>query len=192
MERRVIAAAPILEGTLVRLRPLTQDDLPLLLRWYTDPEVIHWLHQSEYREGGEERIRAKFGPGSERADDVRWIIEAIDGTPIGVIRLEGIEGAHRRAELAVSIGEKAYWSHGYGTEAIKLALRHGFEGLELRRVHLITDVDNQRGIRCYEKCGFRREGLLRAHRVRYGEPLDMVVMGVLREEWQAEGSRGES
>jgi RimJ/RimL family protein N-acetyltransferase len=180
----VIQTTPVLEGKLVRLRPLTQDDLSLLLRWYSDPDVIHWLHQSEYRVGGEDRIRAKFGPGSESEYDVRWIIEANEGTPIGVIRLEGVEGAHRRAELAVSIGEKAHWSRGYGTEAIGLALGHGFQDLGLRRVWLITDADNERGIRCYEKCGFRREGLLVGHRVRYGEPLDMVLMGVLREDWE--------
>ena len=56
----------------------------------------------------------------------------------------------------------------------------------LRRVQLITDEDNARGIRCYEKCGFVREGLLRAHRLRYGKPLNMVIMGVLKEEWDPE------
>ncbi len=180
----MIETAPLLEGTLARLRPLRQSDLPDLIRWYGDPEVNHWLHQSEYRDVNEARVRAKFGPGTDRGSDVRWIIEAVDGKSIGVVRLEGVEGAHGRAELAVSIGEKEYWSRGYGTEAIRLALGHGFATMGLRRVHLITDVDNERGIRCYEKCGFRREGVLRAHRLRYGEPLDMVVMGVLREDWE--------
>jgi RimJ/RimL family protein N-acetyltransferase len=178
----VIAAGPVLEGTLVRLRPLDQSDLPALLRWYADPEVNHWLHQSEYRDVSDERIRSKFGPGTERSDDVRWIIEAVDGKAIGVIRLEGIEPVHGKAELAISIGEKAYWGRGYGTEAIGLALRHAFDERGLRRVFLITDADNERGIRCYEKSGFQHEGVLRAHRLRYGKPLDMVMMGALREE----------
>jgi len=178
----MIEATPVLQGKLTRLRPLQQSDLPDLIRWYGDPEVNHWLHQSEYRDVSEERVRAKFGPGTEREGEVRWIMESADGTSIGVLRLEGIEVVHGRAELAVSIGEKAYWERGYGTDAIRLALRHGFRALGLRRVDLITDADNERGIRCYEKCGFRREGVLRAHRLRYGEPLDMVVMGVLREE----------
>ena len=47
----------------------------------------------------------------------------------------------------------------------------------------LADADNARGIRCYERCGFRHEGLLRAHRLRYGKPLDMVTMGILREEF---------
>jgi RimJ/RimL family protein N-acetyltransferase len=52
----------------------------------------------------------------------------------------------------------------------------------LRRVTLITDADNERGIRCYEKCGFVKEGVLRGHRLRHGEPLDMLAMAVLAEE----------
>jgi hypothetical protein len=54
-------------------------------------------------------------------------------------------------------------------------------------VTLIADADNARGIRCYEKCGFVREAVLRGHRLRYGRPLDMIAMGVLREDSAARG-----
>jgi RimJ/RimL family protein N-acetyltransferase len=46
-------------------------------------------------------------------------------------------------------------------------------------VSLTVDRDNDRAIRCYEKCGFVREGVLRAHRLRFGQPIDMIVMGIL-------------
>ena len=174
---------PIIPSKLVRLRPLGPDDLPDLIRWYGDPEVNHWLHQSEYRDVSEQRVREKFGPGTGSECDLRWIIETANGKSIGLIRLDGIEPVHGKAELALSIGEKEFWSQGYGTDAISAALRWGFVELGLRRVWLITDADNARGIRCYEKCGFRREGVLRGHRLRYGEPLDMVEMGVLLEDW---------
>jgi len=95
-----------------------------------------------------------------------------------------VDPHHRRAELAISIGETDCWSRGYGTDAIMAVLRHAFEEMGLRRIDLYTDADNARGIRCYEKCSFVREGVMRQRRLRYGKPLDMVVMGVLREEWQ--------
>ena len=98
-------------------------------------------------------------------------------------------GRTKRAELAISIGEKDCWSRGLGTDAVRTVLRHGFEDLGLRRVDLHTDADNARGIRCYEKCGFVREGVMRARRLRYGEPLDMVLMAVLRDEWQVDSER---
>ena len=69
-------------------------------------------------------------------------------------------------------------------------LRYAFQEMELRRVALEADEDNARGIRCYEKCGFVREGLLRAHRLRRGEPVNGVVMAVLREEWERQAREG--
>jgi RimJ/RimL family protein N-acetyltransferase len=46
-----------------------------------------------------------------------------------------------------------------------------------------VDADNQRAIRCFEHCGFSREGLLREHRLRGGQPIDMIAMAVLRHEF---------
>ena len=42
-----MVAEAVLEAATVRLRPLTEDDLPLLVRWSNDPDVRHWLHRSE-------------------------------------------------------------------------------------------------------------------------------------------------
>ncbi len=173
----------VLEGEKVRLRPGEERDLPLFVRWFDDPEVRHWLHLSELPEPTLDSEWESYERRREESDLVGWTIETVRGRPIGRIGLLRIEGVHGRAELGVSIGDKGYWGQGYGTEAIQLALRHAFEELGLRRVTLITDSDNERGLRCYEKCGFVREGLLHGHRLRYGRPLDMVVMGVLREEW---------
>jgi RimJ/RimL family protein N-acetyltransferase len=116
-----------------------------------------------------------------------WCIEA-ERRPIGDVRLLQIDTVNERAELGIAIGEKACWGRGYGTEALRAVLRYAFEEMGLRRVWLITDADNARGIRCYEKCGFVREALLRGHRLRYDRPLDMIAMGVLRGEWAQHGS----
>jgi ribosomal-protein-alanine N-acetyltransferase len=112
---------------------------------------------------------------------LRWCIETRDGHAIGDLGLVDIH-PHGRAELAVTIGDKEYWGHGYGTDAIRAALQYAFDHLGCRRVYLITDEDNLRAHRCFEKCGFVREGLLRAHRLRYGTPLNMLIMGALRSE----------
>jgi RimJ/RimL family protein N-acetyltransferase len=156
----------------------------LLTRWFDDPDVRYWLDHSDRPDASEDDVRGWFGPVAAREGELRWMIEATSGPTIGMVRLEGIDAIHGRAELAITIGETAYWSRGYGTDAIGLALGHAFQDLELRRVWLGTDADNDRGIRCYEKCGFKREGVRRAHRLRYGKPLDMLMMGVLREEWE--------
>jgi RimJ/RimL family protein N-acetyltransferase len=175
-----------LVGTIARLVPLRLEHAAIATRWNADAEVRHWLHRSE--DGPEYRTRSaieqKIRSVQTDATELRFVIETEDGVPIGEIGLLGIH-PHGRAELSILLGEKAYWSRGYGTDAIRCLLRYAFDTLDLRRVTLIADADNLRGIRCYEKAGFGHEGILRAHRVRYGKPLDMVTMAVLREEFEA-------
>ena len=91
----------------------------------------------------------------------------------------------QRAELGIAVQDKTQWSKGYGTDAIKLAMEYGFDDLELNRIELTVDEANARGRRCYEKCGFVEEGLLRQHRFVEGEFGNTVVMSVLKSEWEA-------
>ncbi len=173
-----------LRGRIVRLAPLSPAHAEVDARWNADAEVRHWLHRSE--DGPELRTRdaieRKIGEVLADPYELRFVIETLEGQPIGDVGLIGIH-PHGRAELSIKIGEQSHWSGGYGTDAIRTLLGFAFGELHLRRVTLIADADNARGIRCYEKCGFRHEGLLRAHRLRYGKPLDMVAMAVLREEF---------
>ncbi len=171
-----------LEGELVLLRPRVDEDLELFARWHGNPDVRHWLHMSEMPEQTLEIERQRWQIARNDPTRISFVIETLDGVPIGNIVLIGVDVAHRRAELGIAIGEKGDWGRGYGTDAIRVILRFAFEDLKLRRVELITDVDNERGIRAYEKCGFVREGVLRAKRLRYGEPLDMLIMAVLNED----------
>ena len=178
-------APPSLVGEKVRLRPAREEDMRLLHRWIHTPEVRHWLHASDRPDGTLEEVTRRFWSNWDAVEGRFWIIETAEGRPAGNVRLLGIDLFHLRAELAISIGEPDCFSLGLGTDAIRLVLGYAFEDLGLRRVDLQTDADNARAIRCYEKCGFVREGVLRARRLRYGEPIDMLAMGVLREEWQA-------
>jgi RimJ/RimL family protein N-acetyltransferase len=179
---RARRAAPLV-GERVRLRAVEEGDLPLLVRWMNDPDVRYWLHHSDRPDATVETVRGRFGLTGDGFPNLVWMIETYEGRPVGHVGLLAVDPHHLRAELAISIGEKECWSHGYGTDAITAVLRHGFETLGLRRIDLHTDADNARGIRCYEKAGFVREGVMRERRLRNGEPLDMVVMGVLRSEW---------
>lgn len=175
----------VLEGENVRLQPLTDDDVPLLHRWFNDPDVVQWLHLSEDPPELMNSVEAHRTRWEQMRDDpshVWWRIDTADGLPIGEVGLLAIHATHHRAELAITIGENDGRSRGYGTDAVRTVLRHAFGAMGLRRVQLITDEDNARAIRCYEKCGFVREGLLRSHRLRFGEPLNMVIMGALAEE----------
>ena len=169
----------------MRLRPIQEEDLPLFLRWLNDADVRYWLSLSEAPELTMDNERDWYERTRGSDGDLVWTIETEEGTPLGTVGLHGIDQAHGKATLGIFIGEKEHWSGGYGTEAIRQTLRYGFGEMELRRIDLQVDEDNGRGIRCYEKCGFQREGLLRAFRLRLGRPVTCHSMSILREEWQA-------
>ena len=95
-----------------------------------------------------------------------------------------IDWRNRGAELGIVIGDKAYWNKGYGTEVMRLLLHHGFTTLNLHRIFLRVFEGNPRAIRAYEKAGFVHEGRMRQAEFRDGKYLDVLLMSVLRPEWQ--------
>jgi RimJ/RimL family protein N-acetyltransferase len=86
--------------------------------------------------------------------------------------------------VGLSIGARENWGKGYGTEMMHLLLRYAFMEVNLRRVTLAVFEYNPRAIRTYEKAGFRHEGRVRGRLKRDGKRWDMLIMGVLREEWK--------
>lgn len=91
---------------------------------------------------------------------------------------------HAEAWVGIGIGEREYWSKGYGTDAMKLAVQFAFMELGLQRVSLGLFDYNPRALRAYEKVGFRLEGRTRKDLLREGQRADSLWMGILREEWQ--------
>jgi RimJ/RimL family protein N-acetyltransferase len=174
----------VLEGEEVRLRPVEEGDLPHFVTWLEDMDVRRWLAMSEMPPPTLESEHEWYQERKQDPSCVIWCIESEEGRPIGDVGLGLIDKTHKRAELGIFIGDKTFWGRGLGPDAIHRVLRYAFEELTLRRVQLHVDEDNLRGIRCYEKCGFVREGLLRGHRLREEQPVNEVVMAVLRDEFQ--------
>jgi RimJ/RimL family protein N-acetyltransferase len=108
-----------------------------------------------------------------------------DDRLIGDIDLFALEGAHRDAFVGIGIGERDDWGKGYGTDAMRLALRYAFTELNLHRVSLDVFEYNPRAIRSYEKAGFKHEGRQRSVLHRDGRRWDLLYMGILQSEWFA-------
>lgn len=99
---------------------------------------------------------------------------------VGTVWLWNSSGFDGHCELSIFISVKELWETGIGSEAVRLAVYYAFNELGLEKVWLHVDDWNQRAIKCYEKIGFEREGVLRRHRRLPDGWSDMVVMSVLR------------
>ena len=171
----------ILQGEKVRLRPMEERDLPRFVEWLSDRDVTRWLAAMGEPPTLEDE-REWYERRREDPESVMWSIETLDAQLAGTVELRLTPRA-KRAEMGIAIQDKALWSRGLGTDAVRLVLRYAFEDLELNRVELTTDEENARAIHCYEKCGFISEGLLRQHRLIDGKFGNTVMMALLREEW---------
>jgi RimJ/RimL family protein N-acetyltransferase len=67
---------------------------------------------------------------------------------------------------------------------VNLLVEYAFVFQNVRRVHLTVNGNNERAIRAYQACGFVHEGRLRAHVWSNGAYVDLLYMGVLRDEWE--------
>lgn len=106
-----------------------------------------------------------------------------EGRCIGGVRLGHISKADKNATFTIGIYDPALYGQGLGTQATRLMLRYGFETLGLHRVYLKVLDYNARGIRCYEKCGFVREGTFRDSAWIDGAWHSDVIMGILEDEY---------
>lgn len=86
-------------------------------------------------------------------------------------------------EVGIFIGDKNYWNKGYGTDAMRILIRFIFEQMNINKIKLNVYEFNPRAVRCYEKCGFKKEGTLRQEIFRDGKYYDQYIMSILREEY---------
>jgi RimJ/RimL family protein N-acetyltransferase len=174
-------------GEKVQLRPVEREDLPRFVAWFSDPEVRRHLQAYlPFSLSQEERWFEAVQERVQSGDEVLLAIETEGGVHIGNVDLRAINWKDRHAELGIVIGEKSYWGHGYGTDTVRTMLRLAFEEMNLHRVFLRVDADNERGIRCYERVGFQREGTLRHAAFREGAYVDQHVMGILVHEFTSD------
>ena len=178
----------MLRGERATLRAIERSDIPAFVRWVNDPEVTQFLSQrGPFSLAQEEQW---FERQLEKHDGFIFGITTEEGELIGNIGLDAIDRKDRHAVLGIIIGEKEYWGRGYGTDAVRTMLRFAFDEQNLHRVSLSVYAENQRALRCYEKCGFKVEGVEREARFQGGEYRDNTWMGILRQECGAIESFG--
>jgi len=175
----------VIYGERVKLRAIEREDVPRFVRWFNDPEVKQFL--TMYRPLSRAEEERWVESLASRREDIVLAIEVRAGDQwvhIGNVGLHRIDWKNRTATLGIVIGEREYWGKGYGTEAVRTMLRYAFEELGLNRVELETYSFNPRAIRCYEKAGFKREGVRRQALYRNGKFHDVILMGILRDEFE--------
>lgn len=171
-------------GDKVVLRPVEKSDLDgPYAEWINLQEADIFTEHAQFPHSREDLER--YLEDRDASEHHIWlaIIEWEPRRHIGSVELSDIDWVHRKARYSIIIGDRSAQGKGYGFEASILLLRHAFGKLNLNRLELGVHEDNTAARRLYEKLGFVEEGRLRQAFLRDGSYHDLIVMGLLAEEF---------
>lgn len=170
-----------LEGKKVYLRVFEGGDISYLLRWYNDYELNKLAGWSSSKVSASKlryNMSRSFG-----SDPMNLMIDDLNGKPIGTIQLYDFNQQDKSCKLGIRIGDKDYWSRGYGGDAVNTIVEYAFSCLDINRVDLRVYEYNERAAHCYEKCGFKYEGRTRKSAYIDGTYYDEILMGLLKSDF---------
>ncbi|HXG25630.1 MAG TPA: GNAT family N-acetyltransferase [Candidatus Binatia bacterium] len=185
MDAEAVAAAPhfdaaprdwvrpvTLEGSIVRLEPMSLEHLEGLVEVGLDPAIWRWTiaRPKDVDDLGAwmETALANQAVGTELPFVT---VDRATSRPIGSTRFLSIVPEHRRLEIGWTWVAPAWQRRGANQEAKYLQLRHAFEELGANRVEFKTDSRNEKANPALLSIGARFEGTFRNHMIMPDGPL---------------------
>ena len=171
------------EGRLIRLRAFDNSDLMKSLAYANDYEVMRGASGAIlYPSTVDDAARDMGKNTSFTSGEYQFAIETKeDHCFIGQCGFVKVNWKNRVGELAILIGDQAYRGKGYGADAIQTLCTFGFMEMNLHKIKAVVFDFNEAALRCYEKCGFTREGILKQEIFREGAYHDVVSMALFRQ-----------
>jgi RimJ/RimL family protein N-acetyltransferase len=178
---------PTLHTDRLVLRPLVESDGPRVRELAGDEAIARNTLDipHPYPEGvAEQWIAGQPALFRQGREVVFAITLRASGELVGAIGLSSISPRHSRSDIGWWVGRE-YWNRGYCTEAARALLNYAFGTLGLNRVYSSHYARNPASGRVMQKLGMKAEGVKRRHVERWGEFNDLVLYGILRDEWPA-------
>ena len=181
---------PQTETDRLLLRPLRMGDVRDIFEYGRDPQVAEHVLWDAYTDISDARAY------------LRWILRQYrDGQPcsvaivyketgqvIGTIGWMSWNPEHQVAEIGYSLSRE-YWNRGLMTEALSAMIRLSFEQLPVNRLEAVHETENPASGRVMEKCGMKKEGILRQRIRNKGRRADVVLYAILRDDLKSGGSK---
>ena len=144
-----------MNGAKVSLRSKSIADARRDYLWQKDPELMGFSGNPPLKESFLEYLAQSMASYKPSNYVEIFAIRTLDNNRhIGNCALYEIDRENSSAQLGITIGERDFWSKGFGEDAVKLLAHYAFETLGLQRLWLKTLEDNTRALRCFQKSGF--------------------------------------
>ncbi len=189
------SACFISDGKLA-LRTFETSDVDLLLRMSNDVEFRQAVNPQPpwpvSRYALEKRLSDGHSAPFTGAHSAIELAVCLGPTVIGIAGVYDIDRVNSVAEIGVSIAVAEHRRAGFGLAAHRLLVDYLFLTMNFRRIIAFAKAGNPAGIAVAKKLGMVEEGRYRKHRWVAGQYQDLVVFGLLREEWIREPIEGSS
>lgn len=175
---------PKIQGDTILLRRIRKKDIDDRFEIGRHNEFVHMC--------GGEKLDSPQYPSRETwvnwynnqiNQELSWIIDYQEKC-IGYAGFHNVSKEDNNATYRIGIFDPDFHSKGIGTEVTKLLVKYGFEVMKWHRIDLKVLDYNLRGICCYEKCGFKRDGTLRDSSYIEGHYYSDIVMSILDYEYE--------
>ena len=175
----------MLKGEKVTLRAMKREDIQRQWAFNNDVEFEILGGGDPWEPQSLSRLEAEFDQETQKGgrNGPSFAIET-DGKYIGSCGLFHFDTVAQTCEMGIGIGDREYQGKGYGRDAVRVLLDYAFRLRNLHKVWLTVNGDNERAIRSYRATGFSEEGRLRQHVWSNGRYIDLVYMGILKDEWK--------
>jgi len=165
----------IIYGEKILLRAVEEADNQLLLSLINDPDTEMMLGGSSWPVSEAEQL--KWFEHQERSRDVLRCIVALkeDGKAIGTIILSDIDQKNATGHIHIKMSKDGGRGKGYGTDAVNTMVQYAFEELRLNCIYANILSYNEASIKLFERCGFKRDGVLRQRVYKKGKFIDLLA-----------------
>lgn len=173
-----------LESDRLRLRSLSEADVPFLAPFFESPEQHPYYLPEVLAPLNEEQCRRflnEWNDGESYLAFGIWLKE--EEQLVGLLNFDAIDYRSGHTLLGIAITEPEARGCGLAAEAVKLALAYAFGELRLHRVQIEYMEGNDASQRLFEGLGFTYEGCRRELTRRGSAWLDMHIMSMLSHEF---------
>lgn len=169
----------------IRLRPMTEQDQPLVLEWRSNAELSRFMYTDLTSPNLANQLEW-FRAVSRRNDSEYWVIE-YEGQAVGVANLSQKQPEHRRTDWAFYLGSPSARGKGIGSKVEISIIHYVFFHLKLQKLACQVLSNNQPVIDLHMKFGFQTEGILKKHYLKNGVWCDVHLLCLFAEEAKKRG-----
>ena len=171
-------------GDNIYLSPISVDDVEQYAEMVNDIKVSVGLGYLSYTNIIDFESEKEFLISVKK--EKRFAVRLLENDELlGNVGFKSVGEIHRTAEMGIMLGNPKYQRKGYGMEAINLLLDYGFSFLNLRNISLNVFEYNEVAYNLYKKIGFKEAGRLRKAVEIMGKTYDVIIMDMLKEEFQS-------